>query len=564
MRKAIAKAIAPPRSKRAASKERSMQAVASRPAAMAVRMYQAAKQSHLTSGWATSTTSADSELSSSLTTLRNRSRALVRDSGYAKRAKRIVQDNVIGSGVGMQAQVMSSRDELRDPINDAIEEAHREWACAEHCHTGGTLHFADLERAVMGQVFEAGEVLVRKHYRSFGGSQIPFSLEMIEAERLADEFSFPTVAAALAPDAMLKIGIEQDQFGRPLAYWIRQMHPGELRFIPGATDKLERVPADQIVHLRIVDRWPQTRGEPFLHAVARKLNDMDGYSEAEIVAARAAATTVFTIETGDDNSPLAGQSPASGDAGADISKELAVEAGMGLRLAPGEKWETHSPNRPNTALDPFMRYMLREVAAGLNLSYESLSKDYSQSNYSSSRLSVIEDRDVWKIFQQWFLRNFRLPIHKEWLQAAVLSGSIPEIPIDQYAADPKKFEAVLFKPRGWTWIDPSKDVDAFEKSVKAGFTTRSDVIAATNDGRDIEDVDRQRERELRDEEQLKLEFTTSPSVYVAAATKSGGQGVSGSPKGESDPPEEETASPPGDGNKPKSGPPLRAVSFPAR
>jgi len=578
LRKSLAKVITPPRSRmspldRAARK--ALRESAANPAGRAgarydTRMYQAAKASRLTSGWATSTTSADSELSSSLTTLRNRSRALVRDSGYAKRAKVIVQNNVVGSGVGMQAQVMSTRDTLREDVNDSIETAWEDWCCAENCHTGGTLHFADFERIVLGQIFEAGEVFVRKHLRRFGDSEVPFAIELIEAERLADEFSFPTIAAALAPDATLKMGKEQDKFGRPLAYWIRQMHPGELRFIPGATDKLERVPADQIVHLRIVDRWPQTRGEPWLHAAARKLNDMDGYSEAEIVAARAAATTVFTIETGDDNSPLAGQSPASGDAGADISKELAVEAGMGLRLAPGEKWETHSPNRPNTALDAFMRYMLREVAAAVGVSYESLSRDYSQSNYSSSRLSLLDDRDLWRVLQGWYLRNFRQPIHKEWLQAAVLAGAIPAVRVDEYAVSPKKFEAVLFKPRGWGWIDPTKEVAAYKEAVKAGFKTVSDVIAETGGGQDIEDVLRQRRRELvmmdpslepadGDTSQLKLEFDTSPSVYVVAETKSGQGGM---PKSNSPPGDQ---SPPGDENKStQSGPPLRAVSFPAR
>jgi lambda family phage portal protein len=570
LRKTIARAIAPARPRMSPLDRAVMKALREptakpsyevKPGAHGARhdtrMYQAARASRLTAGFGTSTTSADSELVSSLTNLRNRSRALVRDASYAKRAKVIVQNNVIGSGIGMQAQVMSTRDELRENVNDAIEEAWREWCCAEYCHTGGTLHFADFERALMGQVFEAGEVFVRKHYHSFGGSEVPFALELIESERVADEFMSGAPAAEVAPGAIVKMGIEQDRHGRPLAYWVRRRHPGELRFIQGETDMVERVPADQIVHLRLVDRWPQTRGEPWLHAVARKLNDMDGYSEAEIVAARGAASYVFTIETPDDNSPLAGQTATGADAGASVSKEVVVEPGMGVRMAPGEEWKTHAPNRPNTALDPFMRYMLREVAAGAGVSYESLSRDYSQSNYSSSRLALLDDRDLWKMLQQWFIRNFRFPLHKQWLQSAMLSGSIPGVGVEQYATDPKKFEAVLFKPRGWGWIDPTKEVEAAEKSVKAGFTTRADVIAATADGRDIEDIDRQREREIRKEAQLKLEFTTSPSVYVPAETKAG-QGVA-KPKLDA-PPEDE--SPPGEGTKPtKNGPPLRAVSI---
>jgi capsid protein len=59
-----------------------------------------------------------------------------------------------------------------------------------------------------------------------------------------------------------------------------------------------------------------------------------------------------------------------------------------------------------------------------------------------------------------------------------------------------KFEAVLFKPRGWSWIDPTKEVEAYKEAIKAGLTTLTDVIAQTADGRDIEDVIATRKREI--------------------------------------------------------------------
>jgi lambda family phage portal protein len=452
---------------------------------------------------------------------------------YAKRAKVIVQNNVVGSGIGLQAQVMSTRGELRESVNDALEQAFADWSCAERCHTGGTLHFADLERALMGQVFEAGEIFVRKHARAFGDSAVPFALELIEPERLLEEFMQPVPQAPLADGAVVKMGIEVDRFGRPLAYWIRSRHPGDLQFLHGEINKVERVPAEQIMHLRLVDRWPQTRGEPWLHAVARKLNDMDGYSEAELVAARAAASYVFTIKTPEPDTPLANQAADGTTAGADVAKEIVVEAGMGLRLAPGEEWETHSPNRPNTALDPFMRYMLREVAAGTGVSYESLSRDYSQSNYSSSRLALLDDRDLWKMLQQWFIRNFREPLHREWLRAAVLAGAIPGIGLAEYALDAAKFEAARFKPRGWSWIDPTKEVAAAKEAIKARL----------HHARRCHRLDRrwprhrghrpQRVRELEDEKALGLEYDTSPTVYIAAETGSQkGTGAPPPPEGE--------------------------------
>ena len=129
-----------------------------RPPAAAARMYSAARNTRNTTGFGSSTTSADSELASSLTALRNRSRQMVRDSAYARRARDLVVNNVIGSGMGMQAQVASTRGELRMSINDSIEAAWKEWCAAGSCHTGGALHFGDLERAAMAQLFETGEI----------------------------------------------------------------------------------------------------------------------------------------------------------------------------------------------------------------------------------------------------------------------------------------------------------------------------------------------------------------------------------------------------------------------
>jgi lambda family phage portal protein len=309
----------------------------------------------------------------------------------------------------------------------------------------------------------------------------------------------------------LRLGVETDALYRPVAYWIKRRHPGETWTELRAFDQVERVPASEIIHLRIVDRWPQTRGEPWLHAVIRKLNDMDGYSEAEIVAARAASAYLAAIESPDGETPLAEKQ-------SDGSYEMTYEAGTVWKLAGGEKIVFNSPNRPNPAMDPFMRMMLREVAAGTGVSYESLSRDYSQSNYSSSRLALLDDRDLWRVLQLWFIRNFREEVHREWMTQAVLASAIPGIAIDAYAANEVAYQAARFKPRGWTWIDPAKEVTSKIEAVKAGFTTVSDVIAETANGDDIEDVLTRRRRELEMMEELGLQFTTDPAADPTAST----------------------------------------------
>lgn len=472
-----------------------------------VRMYAAARASRINADWSTITGSADSELTTSLRVLRNRSRALIRDNSYAKRACQIVVNNVIGSGIGMQGQVMSSRGGSFDRLNDAIEEEWREWSQAARCHTGGRLGFSDIERLLMEEIFTAGEVFIRKHYRPFGDSTIPFAIEVIEAERLADEWNAtnPPPSGGIA-----RMGVEVDRFDRPMYYWIRERHPGELRFVAGESQRLERVPADQIIHLQLITRWPQTRGEPWLHTVVQRMRDMDGYTEAEIIAARSAACYMGFIKS--PEVPV-------GDSDTNGQRQVEIQPGIIEHLLPGEDFQGFSPNRPNTALDPFMRYMIREVAAGIGVSYESLSRDYSQSNYSSSRLALLDDRDLWRMLQGWFIRNFREPVHREWLRQAVLARAISAIGVEEYIGNARKFEAVRMKPRGWGWVDPTKEVEAYKEAVRCGFLTVTDVIAATAGGQDIEDVLNTRARELEMMKEKGLVFDTDPEADSSAPSK---------------------------------------------
>ena len=71
---------------------------------------------------------------------------------------------------------------------------------------------------------------------------------------------------------------------------------------------------------------------------------------------------------------------------------------------------------------------------------------------------------------------------------------------------------MLFKPRGWSWVDPTKEVAAYKEAVKAGFTTVSDVIAATANGKDLEDVLETRRRELDAMAEVGLSFDTDPAT----------------------------------------------------
>ena len=72
------------------------------------RQYAAAAGGRLTSDWMAGGSSEDTELAGSLETMRNRSRQMIRDNPHAANLQRIIEDNVDGTGIGLQCLVIGA------------------------------------------------------------------------------------------------------------------------------------------------------------------------------------------------------------------------------------------------------------------------------------------------------------------------------------------------------------------------------------------------------------------------------------------------------------------------
>ena len=458
------------------------------------RGFDGAMYNRLVADWITSSTSMDAELRSSLKRLRDRSRDLVRNNDYARSAQRAITNNVVGQGVRMQSAVKMRRGgRMDDNTNTAIETAWEKWCRKQYCHTAGVLSFHDIERQLMDAMLSDGEIFVRTVRQPFGNGRIPLALEIIEADRLDIDLNEMAKSGN-----EIRMGIERDQWGRPLAYHFKVDHPGDYPFGAGAVNnKTERVPANGVIHLFRQERPGQTRGISWVASAIMKMHHLQGYTEAEVIAARAEACRMGFITSPEDDSMQDGTD--NGQAVANF------EPGRIERLLPGENFVESKPNRPGGQYEPFVRAMLHSMAAGLGVSYATLSRDYSQSNYSSGRLALLDDRDNWRVLQQWLIENFHRAVFDEWLGLAVLSG---ELQLTGYETNPEFYHSVRWIPRGWQWVDPAKEMAAYKDAVRCGFTTVTDVVA--QQGGDIEDVMQQRQRELQMAEEMGLVFDTDP------------------------------------------------------
>ena len=148
--------------------------------------------------------------------------------------------------------------------------------------------------------------------------------------------------------------------------------------------------------------------------------------------------------------------------------------------------------------------MLRALASGIGCSYETISRDYSQTNYSSSRLSLLQDQEAFKALQYQLKEVFLERVYNEWLEIAVLSGALD---LPTYQAEPQRYRMAKWLFRGWGWVDPMKEVQASQLAVKAGFKTQSQVLAETS-GMDYEEFLAARKNEIDMAEQLGLKFDT--------------------------------------------------------
>lgn len=461
-----------------------------------LRSFDGARYDRLVSDWVTSTNSLDADLRKGLKTLRQRSRDLAQNNDYVRNALRVIENNVVGQGITMQASVRMRRgNRMDDTTNAAIEAAWAKWKRARYCHTAGILSFADIERLAIRSVADSGEVFIRMVRQQFGGGRVPMGLEVIEADRL--DVDNNEVAKGTGNE--VRMGVERDQWGRPVAYHFKAQHPGDYPLaVSGTVDgRTIQVPADQVIHLYRQERPGQTRGFPWIASAIMRMHHLNGFTEAEVIAARAEACRMGFITLPEDD--------AMQDGSQDDQPVSNFEPGKIERLLPGETYTEAKPTRPGGTFEPFVRAMLRSMAAGIGVSYATLSRDYSDANYSSSRLSLLDDRDQWRVLQSWMIECFHRRVFEEWLDLAVLSG---ELQLTQYEANPEPFKAVRWIPRGWQWVDPAKEMSAYKDAVRCGFTTLADVVAAQ--GGDLEDLMQQRRRELDMAEELGLTLDTDP------------------------------------------------------
>lgn len=446
--------------------------VETKPRAYSSRAYGAAASSFRNDGWFTPNSSANTEITAALPIMRNRARDLVRNAPWAKAAVDKLVTYMLGPGVQPS---ISTGDEKLDRKALSL---FKRWS--RLCTADG-LTFGGLQLLLARSWIESGEVLGRRRARfqqdmmDHFGPLPPIVIQPLESDMLDHAYTIQRGGNKVIA------GVEYDPIDRRVAYHLFPTHPGEtlgsLFSFPATTTSLDRtrVSADNIFHLYEVTRPGQVRGISWLHSVVQALKDLDDYADAERVRAKSAACVVASVQGGDPSAGepegVDGMAPASdenGDMVTDGFGNPVEQFGPGMIIhAPSGKtisWNTPAP----PANDGWIRVGLREIAAGLNLDYVTLTGDLSQGNFSFHKLSATERKTrMAQLRDNYFAPMALTPIWFWFVEAAIAAGLLPD--------NPNLYEVEWSSP-ALESADREAQVKADILEMRAGLKSRKMII----------------------------------------------------------------------------------------
>lgn len=455
--------------------------------------FDAAQVSSLFSEWTTFSKPINAQLESELRSLRARSRQLRKNDPYIRRFHKLCKSNIVGpNGFVLRSQAAKSNGKPWGIARDAVEKAWKKASRKGVICAQGRYTRVDLENMIVDQVFGDGEVII---IQNIGKSEGEFgtSFQFIDTELLD-----VNINSKLAP-YKVKMGVETNNRGAVIAYHFHSTDSMHSDFYSYGGRGYIRIPKQRVIHEFFTEYVGQLRGYPEAVAAMTRLRMLDGYEEAELVAARVGSASMGFIERGENGGGFdSGDEIIDDDDDTTVEeveeKEIEIEPGIHY-IDNGAKFHQFSSNHPTTAYKDYVKTVLRGIASGLGVDYNTLANDLEGVNFSSLRGGVLESRELWRCAQTWFVEHIFREIYERWLEAALLSNAIRLPRGDALrAADIDLLKEAEFQGRRWAWVDPLKDLQAAKLAVDEGFMSRSAVIRERGD--DPEEVWQERQKEV--------------------------------------------------------------------
>lgn len=462
-----------------------------------------------------------------------RAQDLGRDNPHARAGLDRRVDLLVGAGLRLVASFDAEslgldREKDRETIRTLRRSIEREW----RLFANNPMRFADASRQVSlnGRFRQlartwatAGETTGVLRWRRSGGGRYRTCFQAIDPSRLCNPDGEPNTTR-------LRGGIEFDDMGAATAYHVRNAHVADAWLGADDTFTWTRIPRETVwgrpvfVHGFEPEREGQSRAMTPFAAIMSSLKMIGQHSDLELANATANALIVATMESNlPPGEAMAGMNVASSTYAkgrAEHYKEhRPVYNGVRIPVLPvGDKLTLNASPRQTTAFGAFQTAFLRAVASSLGISYEQLSMDWSQTNYSSARAALNE---VWRGVRREFaafVEQVVMPVYLGFLEEAFERG---------YIVAPQRCPSFWEMPEAWAasrWIgSPRGYVDPVKEA--QGAALRLDNLTSTleaecaEQGLDFEDVLDQRQyedEELARRGLARIRPTGSPPAGEAA------------------------------------------------
>lgn len=492
--------------------------------------YDGASSSPELSGWNPMSVSADAAMFGGRDVVTGRARDLFRNNGTARNAVLSELGSVIGATIklsyqpNLEAMGIDASSEDAAKFIKSVETQFKAYA-------EDPLFRNDKERELTfaGQLglayihsFIEGDALAIVHWNEKPTGKWHTQLQVMHPDQLSNPNDAPDTDS-------IRGGVQKDEDGAPIGYHFRKAHPMD---IPGgsAVDAYtwETVPRfhswgrPRTIHFYQKHSAGQTRGISRFASIIEAMTMEHKHRKVEIQASVLSAMLGLFIKSPFDHELVEGAlQPSDTDIGSyqEMRGAYHDEAGLTFngvtipKLFPNEDLSTVASPHPHSSFDQFQRVMLRHIAAGLGTSYEVLSRDFSQTNYSSARAALME---VWREILQKrseFCSRFVNVFFVAWLEEAIDAGHV-ELPAGwpefDYVETLSHYVQCSWIGPARGWIDPQKEAGASKTRMGSGLSTLQQECA--EQGLDYEQVLRQQKLEQTMREELGL-----PSVAELAA-----------------------------------------------
>jgi lambda family phage portal protein len=397
--------------------------------------------------------SADADLLPAKRMADARTRDTVRNDAYVQGGATLRKDNIVGSYYMLNAKpvttVLFGKDDSKweDEWQEEVEEKFGLWAESfDNWPDAARLNtLTGLVRMAVDMHTVQGEVLASVEWLRDQPRMFSTAIQMIDIDRLSTPPEF-------SGDKMVRGGIRRNQYGAPQTYYVRMAHPSDWMTPESykwkAVDIRKPWGRLQMLHIYEQLRPDQSRGISAMVAALSEMKMTKNFRKMVLQNAVLNATYAATIESelpseaifaqlgGENMTPEAIRDALSGYMGGHYqtldaymagAKNLHIDGVKIPHLPPGSKFKLQGAGQGGPLGSEFEQSLLRHIASSLGVSYEQLSRDYTQTNYSSARAAMNETYKAMLSIKRMVADRTASSIYALWLEEAINKGEITSV-----------------------------------------------------------------------------------------------------------------------------------------